>query len=139
LSQRRPNFDLNFGISDDVLATLIAQPVLNEIVGPQGINQIIAGEPPPLLMREDRRQLSRSPITNEIPQPDIRAVQTSPPRAEPRVELQTRGRSMGIPVPLSRLNFAPGTESNPAIGNMRVIMSDIRPFEDPTVGMNIGE
>lgn len=134
-SQRRDTLPgLNFGISDDVLATLIAQPALNEIVGPQGINQILAGEPPPLLSLEDRRQRSSSSSTSSAPtstvrQPEIRIVETSSTRAQQRAENPTQSQNIGIPVPLSRLNFDLSAQRHPAMGNMRVMVSDIRPFD----------
>lgn len=110
--------DLSFGISDDVLATLIAQPALNEIVGPQGINQILAGEPPPLLSRDNRRQESppSSVLSNTVTQPDIRNVGTSSVRAQPRADNSAQDQNMGIPVPLSRLNFDPITQVDSASG-----------------------
>lgn len=107
--------DLSFGISDDVLATLIAQPALNEIVGPQGINQILAGEPPPLLSRDNRRQgsPSSSVLSNTVSQPESG---TSSVRAQPRADNSVQDQNMGIPVPLSRLNFDPITQVDSASG-----------------------
>lgn len=132
------NTDLNFGISDDVLATLIAQPVLNEIVGPHGINQIIAGVPPPLLARLSAGNGEFRPDIRplEIPQPDIRVIRT--PIGHAQQGKQILGTNMGIPVPLNQMNFDPGTQINPSLGNMRVIMSELRPFQDATTGLNIG-
>lgn len=95
---RRPTVPFNFGISDDVIATLIAQPILNEIVGPQGINQIIAGEPPQILSRE---AMTRG--TNPRNQPDLRSGMSSIQRpTSPVLE------NAGIPVPISQLNLFPG-------------------------------
>ncbi|KAL4216780.1 hypothetical protein ACF0H5_024503 [Mactra antiquata] len=86
---------INFGISEDVLATLIAQPVLNEIVGPQGINQILAGEPPQILSREAIRR-----GRNTRNRQDLINRQTTSNR-------RFTEENAGIPVPLSQLNLFP--------------------------------
>ncbi|KAH3868261.1 hypothetical protein DPMN_031402 [Dreissena polymorpha] len=84
---RNDTFGLPFGIPDDILARLIAQPDLNLLIGPQGINDMLAGEPPILL--------PPGVATNEPP-----LVTTPVPSAG-----RQRGTSGGIPVPLDMMNI----------------------------------
>lgn len=99
---RNASTAINFGISDDVLATLIAQPDLNILVGPQGINQIIAGEPPVILASE-----AGIPPPAEMRQetPPVNITERKTP-AVTRVQ-PSRSQNMGIPVPMNRINFVP--------------------------------
>ena len=123
MMQRNPNSSaINFGISDDVLATLIAQPDLNILVGPQGINQIIAGEPPLIIAPEapPRAEMRQQP-------PPVNATVQQLP-IQTRIA-PVRTQNMGIPVPMNRINLVP-LQDQAALDAMRA--------GGMTAGFNIG-
>lgn len=115
---------INFGISDDVLATLIAQPDLNILVGPQGINQIIAGEPPVILTPETAIP-ARAEMRQQPPPVNATVRQEVPARVP-----QVRRQGMGIPVPMNRINMVPLQDQD-----IPDVMSSAN---DVTSGLNIG-
>lgn len=126
IARNRSSSAINFGISDDVLATLIAQPDLNILVGPQGINQIIAGEPPVILPSE-----TIIPTTAEIrQQPPPVNTTTTTSQEVPRRSDPLPNKNMGIPVPMNRINLV----SLPDTGAQGAVAAPA----GATSGLNIG-
>ena len=115
---------LNFGLSDDVLATLIAQPDLNNLIGPQGINDIINGVPP-ILLPPEAPSHTRAPIA--APRTALRDVHDHRHgRPDPRVMFRSASSHLdggGIPVSLDLLDTsfdvtATLPRTDPTIGSL---------------------
>ena len=94
--------DLNFTMDSSVLARLLAEPDLNILVGPEGINQILRGEPPSILPRRAQRE---------------RAQERASLNQTSSLANNTAVIEMGVPIP-SGITQSPVMPGDPMLANM---------------------